>query len=411
MMKQKKILFLGAGLEQTLAIREAKALGYYVFACDGNPEAVGFKDADAGIALDIKNPSVIVEVASRHNVDGIFAHAIEIPHIVSTVAEKLGLLSLSTDIAWRATNKLLRISHLKKNNIPCARFEVVETENELVEKAALIGYPLVIKPVDNAASRGVRIVSSADELKPAYGDALKYSNLPQALLEEKLSGPEISTESVVYGDQIYTFAFADRNYANTDYFFPYFVEDGINFPSLLPEKVQQAVIDLVEKTIRTLGLNFGAAKGDIIIDNGEPKIIEMAARTSGGWFGAGSIPAATGSNMFKPLLQMAVGDEPDLDALKPVRKLGCAQRYVIAKRSGVVHSISGVEEAQSTPGVVMSTMFLPRPGDYIRKAQNHVDRYGQVICTAATREEAIKCAEKAIGKIKINLADEGGDND
>ena len=72
------------------------------------------------------------------------------------------------------------------------------------------------------------------------------------------------------------------------------------------------VVRLVEKTIRTLGINYGSAKGDIIIHEGKPFILEMACRTSGGWFCAGSIPAATGINALNPLIKIAVGDTPDL---------------------------------------------------------------------------------------------------
>lgn len=399
----KRILILGAGLEQSLAIREARKLGYFVIACDENPHAVGFANADISHVIDIQNEQEVTRVARECSIEGVFAHAVEIPHIVANVATELGLPCVPPDAAVRATNKKLRIAHLKNSGIPCANFRPVEAEEQLESAAEELGFPLIIKPVDNAGSRGVSLVFNKAELAGAYAEATRYSRTGDVLLEERLSGPEISTESVIYKDKIYTFAFADRNYAKPEFFSPYFIEDGINFPSILPADIQKAVYDLVEKTIRVLGINFGAAKGDIIIDRGVPKVIEMAARTSGGWFGAGSIPAATGVNMLKPLLQMAVGDEPDLDSLKPTRNLGCAQRYIIPTGSGVVRSITGVEEAQAMPGVVMSTMFLPKIGSTLRRATNHAERYGQIICTGSTREEAMRRCEDAISKIRIEL--------
>lgn len=399
----KKILILGAGIEQALAICEAKRLGYFVIACDADPEAVGFSNADVSHVIDIKNKHEVEGIAKEHSVDGIFSHAVEIPDIVATVATKLGLPCLHPDVASRATNKKSRITYLKNNAIPCADFRFVETTGQLEGAASEIGFPLVIKPVDNAGSRGVSLVSDETGLEHAYAEATRYSSEEGVLLEERLSGPEVSTESVVYKGEIHTFAFADRNYVRPEVFSPYFIEDGINYPSTLPEDIRKAVYELVEKTIRVLGIDFGAAKGDVIIDKGVPKIIEMAARTSGGWFGAGSIPAATGVNMLKPLLQMAVGDEPDLDALKPTRNLGCAQRYIIPTEGGVVRAITGVEEAKFMPGVVMFSMFLPEIGSTIRRATNHAERYGQIICTGATREEAIRRCEEAINTIRIEL--------
>lgn len=401
MVRSKTILIVGAGLEQAIAIRQAKALGMRVIACDGSPEAIGFAEADVSIVANIKDVLRLCDIAREYRVDGVFAHAVEIPHIIAEVALRLGLPGLRPEVALRATNKIQRISHLRKHGVPCAQFEVVNGEADLVEKARILGFPLVIKPVDSAGSRGVRVVESEAELGPGYSEAIRYSSSMQVLLEERLSGPEVSTESIIYKGQIHTFAFADRNYARRDEFYPFFIEDGINYPSVLAPEMQQEIHKLVERTIRVLELDFGAAKGDVIIDKGVPKIIEMAARTSGGWFGAGSIPAATGSNMLKPLLQMAVGDTPDLDALCPTKQLGCAQRYVIPTAEGIVTDITGVKEAEKMPGVVMMTMFPPKSGSCIRRASNHAERYGQIICTATTREEAILRCEAAIARIKI----------
>lgn len=401
--KMKTILLLGAGLEQSLAIREAKRLNYHVIACDQDTNAPGFKFSDVYKVLDITNLDSVFEVAEMYNVDGIFSHAVEIPHIVAEAARKLNLPGLHPKIAWRATNKIDRITHLSENGIPCAAFEIVENKGELEKKAAKINYPFVLKPIDTAGSRGVQLVKHNDNLQKAYKEAINYSKESRVLLEEVLQGPEVSTESVIYMGNVYTFAFADRNYVNAEKFRPFFIEDGINFPTKLPSKLQLDIHRLVEETIKVLGIDFGAAKGDVIIDDGVPKIIEMASRTSGGWFGAGSISAATGANMLKPLLQMSVGDIPDLEAIKPTHEFGCAQRYIIPTQKGVVASINGVEEASKSAGVIISEFFLPKVGETIRPATNHADRFGQIICTANTRNAAIELCETAISKIEIKI--------
>ena len=399
----KKILILGAGLEQTLAINEAKSLGLYVIACDQNPNACGLKEANVGIVCDITDTGHLVEIGRQYNVDGVFCHAVEIPQVVSGIAEQLKLPGLTTEVAVRATDKLKRISWLKEHGIPVANFMPVYSADEIEEKANKLGFPLVMKPVDNAGARGVRVVNRNDELEEAYCEAIRFSKSKVVLIEELLSGPQISTESVIYQDQLITFAFADRNYELLEDFSPYFVEDGIDYPSSLPEETQKAVLAIVDRTIRTLEIDFGAAKGDVIIHNGKPKIIEMAARTSGGWFGAGSIRIATGVNMLKPLLQMAVGDKPDLEVLRPTKKLFCAQRYLIPRESGEVISVSGVEEVASMPGVEMFTSFLPKVGDRIVRSTNNAQRYAQVICTGVTLDEAIMRCKNAIARIKIQL--------
>ena len=102
----KSILILGAGLEQAIAIREAKKLGLIVIACDQNKHASGFEYADISLVLDINKVDAIEKVAREHNVNGVFAHAVEIPDVVAEVAFRLGLPGLPPDIARRATNKI-----------------------------------------------------------------------------------------------------------------------------------------------------------------------------------------------------------------------------------------------------------------------------------------------------------------
>lgn len=399
----RNILVLGAGQEQCIAINEAQALGYTVVACDADPDAIGLKLADYGITCDIRNVDLLVSIGNAHSIQGIFCHAVEIPEVVAKVAKILGLPGLEPEIANKCTNKINRIETLTAAKIPCARFESASSFRELVRIGERFGFPLVLKPIDNAGSRGVKIVQSASDLKQAYDEAMEYSNASEVLVEQVLNGPQISTESVVYKGNVTTFAFADRNYESPELYYPYFIENGINFPTVLPKEQVKAVLALVDRTIEALGIDYGAAKGDIIIHNGVPHVIEMASRTSGGWFGAGSIPKATGVNALKPLLQMSVGEIPDLNTLIPTRQLACAQRYWIPKQRAIIHEVLNLDNIEQMEGVKMFNSFFPPMGTIIEKATHNAQRYAQVICTAPTRDRAIELAVSAIDAINVEM--------
>jgi biotin carboxylase len=401
----KKILILGAGLEQCLAIKEAQSLGYEVVACDQSLNAPGLLMANVGITVDIRNIDELIKIAQQHSVNGVFCHAVEIPEVVALISEAIGTPSLSSQIAKICTDKHLRIKTLQESGIAVASFKTTNNINELIYLAEDFGYPLVLKPVDNAGSRGVQLVKNRASLISAYKEAMTYTKNPIVLIEKYLKGPQISTESLVYKGEIHTFGFADRNYSNDEFYAPYFIEDGINFPSVLEKDLQEKILDLVNKTIHCLGINFGAAKGDIIVHEGIPHIIEMASRTSGGWFAAGSIPKATGINPLKPLLQMSVGDEPDLGALSSKWMLGCAQRYWIPKNSCTFLSSSNLEQIPLMPGVEIFDSFFPDSGTKLDKAQNHAQRYAHVICTGHNREEAINRANSAINAINVETSE------
>lgn len=400
----RSILILGAGQEQCIAIREAQALGYRVVACDAKSNAPGLALADFGVLYhDLHDVEFLIELGRREKISGVFCHAVEIPEVVAKVAEALGLPGISPEIARRCTNKHSRIKALSNAKIPVPIFESASSLSELMLVIKNIGFPVVIKPVDNAGSRGVQIVTDTSQLKNAYEEAMQHSKDSLVLVEQVLNGPQISTESFIWNEGIHTFAFADRNYERAEFYAPYFIENGINFPSILPDADQQAVLESVNRAISALGINFGAAKGDIIIHNGVPHIIEMACRTSGGWFGAGSIPAATGINPMKPLLQTAMGEEPDLNSLEPTKHLGCAQRYWIPQENAIFQSASGLQKIAQLPGVAMFDHFFPSKETKIEKARHHAQRFAQVICIGASREEAILFAETAIDAIEIKV--------
>jgi len=286
------------------------------------------------------------------------------------------------EVAERATNKWKRLRCLTKNAIPCAKFEIAGTIEEAERKADKIGFPVVFKPVDNAGARGIIKVSDKKEIKNAFVHTKKYTFEKTILIEEYLEGKELSTESIIYNGKIYSVAFADRNY-NKKNFYPFFIEDGGEMPTSLSEGELSKIIKTVDSSIRALGINWGVAKGDIIIgSDGKVKIIEMAARTSGGRFCSLKIT-------------------PDLDDLKPKFSRGIAERFIFPKPGKIVQ-IKGIEEAKKMEGIYKIHIDKNvRVGKIIEPVTDHTKRKGYVIGIGETREEAVDRTERAVKMIKI----------
>ena len=399
--RDKTIMFLGAGEEQCEAIDIALDLGLKVIAVDGNPKAVGLNIAHIGINADIKDIQVMIEIGKKYKINGVMTHAVEIPQVVAKIAKKLGLPGISPEVAERATNKWKRLRCLTKNAIPCAKFEIARTIEEAERKVDKIGFPVVFKPVDNAGARGVIKVSGKKEIKNAFTHTKKYTSKDVILIEEYLEGKELSTESIIYDDKIYSVAFSDRNY-NKKNFYPFFIEDGGEMPTSLSERELLKVIKTVNSAIKALGINWGVAKGDIIIgSDGKVKIIEMATRTSGGRFCSLKVPLSTGINMLRPLILMTVGVKPDLDDLTPKFSKGIAERFIFP-RPGRLIDIKGIEEAEKMDGIYKVHIDEDvRVGKIIEPVTDHTKRKGYVIGTGKTREEAVYRTERAAQKIKI----------
>ena len=398
---RKRLLLVGAGHEQIAAIRAAQELGLVVIAVDGNPDAPGLPIADRGLCADLRCVEDLTRIGKAERVHGVFSHAVDLPHIVASVAQRLTLPGLDPEVALRATNKWRRYRCLESHGVPCPQFRLAQSLGEALEAAGGIGYPVVVKPLDSAGARGVSKVQDASELESAFQCALQFSREPSVLIEEFLHGPELSTESLIVNGRIMTTGFADRNYAHKERFAPYFIEDGHTIPSNLPLDQQAQALEAVEHAIRALDIHWGVAKGDVILDEAGPKVFEMAPRTSGGRFCADMVPLATGVKILGPLVAMAVGEEVSVDDLVPKFSRGAAQRFLFPE-PGEITSVSGVEAVRELPGVydvvLREDMVV---GGNVPPVTNHGDRVGHVIASGDTRDEAVQCAERAIQRLRI----------
>lgn len=402
----KTILILGAGSEQLIAIRIAKELGLRVVAADGNARAPGLKTADLGVALDIRDVEAVSGLAAKEKADGIFTHAVEIPHVVAEAARRLGLPGIPPKTARRATHKLERAIRLRECGVPFPRFFPAESPAEAARSAAKLGFPAVVKPVDNAGARGVRKVETSAEAEAAYAWATRFSKERVVLIEEFVEGPEFSTESVIVGGKIVTTGFADRNYDKKEAFSPYFIEDGHTIPSTLSAAEQASVVAVAEQAIRALELDWGVAKGDIILTERGPLVFEMAARTSGGRFCADMVPLATGVQILKPLIQMAVGDTVEPGDLRPRHARGAAQRFLLPP-PGRLRSVSGLDAARCAPGVYdVCVDDRVMPGFAIPQLEHHAARVGHIIASGRDRAEAVANAERAVGLVRFDVGSE-----
>lgn len=398
----KTLVLLGAGPEQSYVIKLAKDLGYRTCVLDSNPDAIGRKFSDVFINSDITSSISVLKSIKNISVDGIFVHAIELSNVVAEVAEKLGLKGITPESAENSTNKLKRLEIFKKNKIPCVNFGSAEKLSEGKKIAKDIGYPVVIKPIDNAGSRGVILINDELKLEQYFDESLSNcKNKKQILLEQYLEGHQISSETVIYKKRMYTTGFSDRNYEHMEKYHPYFIEDGGDMPSTINKKIKLKTIETIEKAISVLGLNFGAAKGDILIHNDIPYVIEMASRTSGGRFATHQVPASTGVNILKPLLRMYCEDKIDTTDFIPKFNKGCSQRYIIPEPGRII-SIDGIEDAKRSVGVI--SVFIDKDiviGTIIPKITSNASRLGVIMAIGKNNEEAKFNAIMARNLIKI----------
>jgi hypothetical protein len=174
---------------------------------------------------------------------------------------------------------------------------------------------------------------------------------------------------------------------------------GHTIPTTAPSHIRKAVIDIFKRGITALGINHGAAKGDIFYGPDGPVIGEIAARLSGGYMSGWTFPLSSGINLTEAAMRLAMGMEPS--NLEPVRNWISAERAFISI-PGRVSRVQGTEEAHAVEGI--EEVFLRvKKGDSVSLPLNNVEKCGNVISALPERAKAVEAAEKAAGQIIIIL--------
>ncbi len=400
----KTLLIVSGGIEAADAARRAKDMGLYVVVSDRDPNAPGFAFADSCLIADVYGAEETAAAAERYHrkvrrIDGVICVAADAPRTVARVAERLGLPGIRMKTAEIACDKLAMKRCFQDAGVPVPWFAEVETPQALQRFAIERGRNLVIKPVDSRGSRGVQRVAHVDDLAGAYRLAEQHSPSRRVMVEQYLSGPQVSTESVVVNGRCFTPGFSDRNYEYLEKYAPFFIENGGDLPSRLPEQIQAKVKDVVARAAAALGIDSGTVKGDIVVHDGEPYVIELAARLSGGFFCTREIPLNTGVDFIGAAIKVALGEQVAPEELEPRQQTPVIQRYAFPK-PGRVMAIEGVDEAQAVSGVV-EVIVTARPGDVIPPAGDKRPSAAMVLTTGQSHEAALEAANDALSHLRI----------
>ena len=403
----KTLLIVSGGIEAADAARRAKEMGYYVVVSDRDTEAPGFAFADSCLIADVYGADETAAAAERFSrkirrIDGVICVAADAPMTVAAVSKKLGLGGLSFQSARLASDKLAMKERFQDSGVLVPWFSQVSTPQALSRIAIERGRDLVIKPVDSRGSRGVQRVAQVADLDKAFLLARSHSPTDRVMVEQYLSGPQVSTESVIVDGKCYTPGFSDRNYEYLERYAPFFIENGGDLPSSLPADIQAKVKDVVASAAAALGIVNGTVKGDIVVHDGDAYVIELAARLSGGFFCTREIPLNTGVDFIGAAIKVALGEPVSADELEPRQFTPVIQRYAFPK-PGKVISITGAENARKTPGIA-ELIVTARPGDMIPPAGDKRPSAAMVLATGVSRDAAIAAANDALDQLRIEIA-------
>lgn len=216
--QRKKIMILGGGpnrigqgiefdyccVHAALALRES---GFETIMVNCNPETVS-TDYDTSDRLYFEPLTLedVLEICHTEQPDGLIVHyggQTPLKLANALVANGVNLIGTSADAIDAAEDRerfqqILQALHLRQPENRTAR-----TENEALELAEEVGYPLVVRPSYVLGGRAMQIVHSASELQTYMREAVEVSNDSPVLLDYFLSHAiEVDVDCVSDGEEV-----------------------------------------------------------------------------------------------------------------------------------------------------------------------------------------------------------------
>ncbi len=307
---RKKLAIIGASYLQQPLVEKCKEMGVYSICFAWEDGAVCKDLCDKFYPISTIDKEAILEVCQEEKIDGITTIASDVATLtVNYVAEKMGLIGNPVEYSQTTTNKYLMRQCFMDNGVPSPKFTLVDDENHY--QITGFKFPLIVKPTDRSGSRGVEKVLDPVQLEEAIIRARKESFEHKAVIEEFVTGCEISVETISYMGKHTILQITDKVTTGA----PYFVELEHHQPSSLPAEIQDRVKTIVLKALDALHIRYGASHSELkITENGDIKVIEIGARMGGDFIGSDLVKLSTGYDFLKGVIEVALGtfEEPKL---------------------------------------------------------------------------------------------------
>lgn len=392
----KKMMILGGSALQVPAIKAAKELGYEIILVDYDENATGFALADVKLVVSTLDKEEVYRQALIYRPDVVITSTSDGPVRTAVyVNERLGKKpDLSYEDSLCATIKSHMRKRLEENHVPVPVYYVVENWAGFWEAVKALDGRCIVKPSDNAGSRGVTLLEGGEkteeELRRAYDYSKGNSRNGIVMVEEFMSGAEVSVEAMTVNGKTEIISITDKYITQP----PYFVEIAHSEPSRLGGEIQERIREVALQAIRAIRLQNGPSHTEIKVTEEGPKVVEIAARLGGDFITSRLVPLSTGVDLVGASVRLAAGEAPDLSA----KWQRAAAIHFIQSGKGKLRRLEIGEEIFRMDGVEEAVLYK-KAGDTTDGTKSSNDRLGHIITVGRTPEEAMERGRKALERI------------
>ncbi len=375
-------------------IKEAHQLGYYVITCDYLPNNIAHKYSDEYVNVSIIEKDAVLKVAQEKQIDGIMSFAVD-PGVVTAayVAEKMGLPfqgSYRSVSILQDKSKFRAFLTANGFNVPNAKGYTCL--DDALKDVDFFSWPVIVKPVDSAGSKGVSRVDSPENLKQAVEYALSEAHNGHFIIEDFLEkeGNSSDTDCFTINGKLEFCSFSDQRFdihATNPY-----TPSAYSWPSTMPQWAQEELKSELQRLMVLLDMKTGIYNVETrLCKNGKPYIMEVSPRGGGNRL-AEMLNYSTRTKMVKLAVMAALGEEIT-ELSEPHYHGHLAEVILHADKAGVFDHL---EIAEDKKEMVIETDLWVERGD---KVENF-DGANHAIGTLVVRFNTLEELEQAMANVQ-----------
>ncbi len=364
-LKGKKLLILGGDARSKDIVLCAKSLGVYTIVADWYDiqRSPAKTIADEYWIQDIFQTDEVVELIRENNVDGVitgFSDSYLLQY--NSICMAAGLPCYATAEVFKVTlDKALFKQLCIENDVPVVpAFNLQAFDPSIISES----FKVIIKPVDNSGSRGIKVCDRPEDFAPCLEYALSFSEKKQVVIERYMEMDTFSSSYTIQDGVISLSTMNDRIVHRVP------GAGAVTAGGIYPSKYLSSYLDKMDEKVKTMYKNLGVKNGVLFIQgftNGDEfYFYEMGYRLSGGRhyiFTKNQNNTSSLEYLISFALTGKMADYPIIERDNAMFSKLCCQVNVMGK-DGIIAKVEGYEYIKSMPCVIYSSL-MKTVGDHI----------------------------------------------
>ena len=335
-----------------------------------------------------QNISHVVEVAeqihSARPIDAVVTFLEFTQEATAAIAKRLNIATNIDEQAMELTrckfNMRTCLSDTGLHAIPFAKVDSLAALSEFFAKQS---HPVIVKPAQGAASKGVCLVKEESELAEAFVQASDNGNA-EVIVEGYIDTDlEYSVESLSIDGRHELIAFTEKTVQGA----PHFVEVGHVQPAQIETQLQQSITEQVITLLQEIGHKNGPAHTELKVKDSVPYIIETQLRIGG--------------DQIWELTELTTGRSQISETLAHLVSLPAPKPTLATNAAAIRFVMPENVRTESRPDVLIehdgiNRVELEESADWTRKSRaNHSgERLGYCLATGHLVEHAKNAIDK-----------------